>query len=858
MPRQSTLTESRVTSIVQCLTPALTLLKELNDAFGPPFILPITNTIESLISMTQLMEKIHPVLYAMIGLYMKSETVNSLPPIMLENIGKFMETLRKIYAFLEAQQDGNKLKHLFCYNEMQNLLQGCHARLDQAAEVFKITARPAMISEIDAIKKTTQLTYEELLELIQTQSEASTISDRLLPGHLQLRPKIFHGRELEVDNIMKMLGQDSPRIAILGGGGMGKTILARAVLHHPDTSAKFEERLFVSAESATTSIELAALIGLHVGLNQELISHNLLFLWELIQSRGGIEEVLALLTALKHLALIPLSAEPAHQTFMEITDNVYKNEEIEQILQFTDNMPLAMDLIAHLSDYEGLTNVLAQWDTEKTALLSVGPRITSNSKELLRLLSILPDGLSDAELVQSTLPIPNILSCKTVLLATSLAFRTAIGDFEHVRQFLPPSMALVQCLRKLFYALLELYKKYDGEQLGQDHWTWCFATDRVDSTHCIWTQDDNYLMIQFMTQVLLLHYCFPPFDGEQIITQGIIILELVNNPPLESKFYDAVGSYILNHKYDLPQASQFFQRALKLAKMCSDSSLIWNVLINIASLQWMTGEYYAAQAHASEVQRLSQFSANLYHEARALQIEAQCLTSLGNFKESRDLLHRSRVMLGICGLADGNHDHSILLLQGEVHLKKSEYAEARNIYNQIIETHSPEQEPFSYALSLVNLAHIDTLCGDTVDAYCKLNKGIDIFRHQIDQTGNFSLTMFEADIELTEEKLEPAKVKFEESLTFLWGKDNEVELFCLGRLADIRAWPARERHSRWPVMYCGYAYKYKHKLELHKPNVFLGDVFLATKDDETATNLSILWPWRDSPTWMYITVGHNA
>jgi hypothetical protein len=47
---------------------------------------------------------------------------------------------------------------------------------------------------------------------------------------------------------------------------MGKTSLAKAVLHHPDTSAKFEDRFFVSAESATASIELAALIGLHVGL----------------------------------------------------------------------------------------------------------------------------------------------------------------------------------------------------------------------------------------------------------------------------------------------------------------------------------------------------------------------------------------------------------------------------------------------------------------------------------------------------------------------------------------------------------------------------------------------------------------
>jgi hypothetical protein len=103
---------------------------------------------------------------------------------------------------------------------------------------------------------------------------------------------------------------------------MGKTSLARAVLHHPDTCAKFEERLFVSAESASSSIELAALIGLHVGLKPGadltrpvvlylshkpsclLVLDNLETVWEPIQSRGGIEEFLALLTAVTHLALI--------------------------------------------------------------------------------------------------------------------------------------------------------------------------------------------------------------------------------------------------------------------------------------------------------------------------------------------------------------------------------------------------------------------------------------------------------------------------------------------------------------------------------------------------------------------------
>jgi hypothetical protein len=37
------------------------------------------------------MENIHPVLHAIISLYLKSETVESLAPTMLDNIGGFME-----------------------------------------------------------------------------------------------------------------------------------------------------------------------------------------------------------------------------------------------------------------------------------------------------------------------------------------------------------------------------------------------------------------------------------------------------------------------------------------------------------------------------------------------------------------------------------------------------------------------------------------------------------------------------------------------------------------------------------------------------------------------------------------------
>lgn len=103
---------------------------------------------------------------------------------------------------------------------------------------------------------------------------------------------------------------------------MGKTSLAKAALHHPDIAAKYESRIFVTAESAMTSIELAALIGTHLGLKPGknltklvvqyfakgpsclLVVDNLETVWEPSETRSGIEEFLSLLADVSHLALI--------------------------------------------------------------------------------------------------------------------------------------------------------------------------------------------------------------------------------------------------------------------------------------------------------------------------------------------------------------------------------------------------------------------------------------------------------------------------------------------------------------------------------------------------------------------------
>ncbi|KAJ7800599.1 P-loop containing nucleoside triphosphate hydrolase protein [Mycena leptocephala] len=347
---------------------------------------------------------------------------------------------------------------------------------------------------------------------------------------LPSEPKIFHGRDSELSNILQLFSQGTPRIAILGAGGMGKTSLARAIIHRTEITERYNQhRFFVACDSAATQVELAALIGAHVGLKPGkdlthpviqyfsssskslLILDNLETLWEPVESRGKIEEFLSLLTGVDHLALVttmrgaerpakvawthpflpllkPLEQAAARQTFIDIADNRHDPNEVDKVLSLTDNMPLAISLIAHLVDSEGCAHVLSRWEEEKTSLISDGYDRTSNldlsislslsspglnphSKDLLSLLSMLPDGLSDVELVQSKFPIDNILGCKASLIRTTLAYsdehkqlKALVPIREYMQKIQPPGDHLIRPLRKHFQELLEFFTEYQGNE----------------------------------------------------------------------------------------------------------------------------------------------------------------------------------------------------------------------------------------------------------------------------------------------------------------------------------------------------------------------------------------------------------
>ncbi|KAJ7469517.1 hypothetical protein FB451DRAFT_1476337 [Mycena latifolia] len=835
MPRKPTISDIDLISIVACLNAVLPLLNNLHDGFGTPFMQAISNTTLNLLYAVQnvknnkdecvhLMKDIHEFIIAIAKLHMESEPQGSLPPSILDHIGKFTNTLHKIHTFVEGQQEKSRFKHFLRQSEIRILFKECQAGLQQALELFKIETGAAILADALKIQEKTDKLHEELLDLIShmtegssdrsssmyesfTGSQNSSISLGLLPAN----PKIFHGRESELHEILQNFSnKEAPRVAILGTGGIGKTSLAKATLHHPGITANYETKLFVACDSATTSIELAALVASNIGFKPGrdltkavigyfaqgppclLVLDNLETAWEKIESRGRVEEFLSLLSEVSHLALIitmrgaerpskvhwthpflpplkPLADHAARQTFTDITDNDHDNEEITQLLELTDNMPLAVNLLAHLVDYEGCSNVLARWKTENTSMLSEGhnknsnlnssiaislscPRMTYGAKSLLSLLSILPDGLSNVELLQSVLPVPDILTCKAVVLQTSLAYT----DNKRLKVLVPIREWLAAHGRSALMDQIPPLLPHLG---------------------------DPRLEINFTIEVLTEYSPIP--NPELLIDRAVHHLANLNDPYLACKFYFASGAYYDSWKDDLAMSLQFLDKALTVARNCGNAEEQTRILNGLARMKHSIGDHSGAQIHAREAEERSQMCGNVYLEALALDNQALCCSCLGNSKAAIALWQRGRQLLQLCGMSSGGLDHRIMMAQANVHSQKSEYAEAHSVLTTIANNTSPNKDAGNHAWSIINIAQIDLVTAKPEpDVQCNIEKAKEIFTTMCLPRGIDYCGVLLADLKLRERDIPHAKELFQAGLNSQWGKDADVVAYTLARLAE--------------------------------------------------------------------------
>ncbi|KAJ7839329.1 hypothetical protein B0H14DRAFT_2787348 [Mycena olivaceomarginata] len=903
-----------VEKILKYTTAAANALQDVPAATQIPFVQRICGLSLTIIPMVQnvksqkdrcfrVVEAIHYLLCILISLSMHSADLQT--PRMLGYIAHFTLILQKIDSCLRAPQD-----------ELTAQLGSCKVELKATLSNFTMKQGTIFASALVEFSIDTERRHQELLELMSSQSDsfddvssieinslnASSDSFSLLPAF----PKIFHGRDSELKGIVNTLLKEPARVAILGPGGMGKTTLAVAALHHPEVVDKYPTCYFISCDSAGKNESLVAIIGAGLGLEATCATAKHITPWEPVDDRAKVEEFLSLLTDVQHLALlitmrgaerpgkvqwthpflhplVPLTQVAAHQTFIEIADSIHNNLEVDQLLDITDNIPLAVQLIATLAGSEGCEPTLERWKLERTAMLSDGtskrsnleisiqlslssPRMLSSpcALQLLSLMSLLSDGISDHNLVQSRPPIPEILKCKATLLRTSLAYVDHAGQLkllapirEYIHNIQPPSPPLVRPLRTHFIDLLKLWRTVMDSSsfvddliphllsnlgnlhnillqgLDFDHEA-CSETTRgiilLNDLHLYMDLGLNSLMLRlleildqmkdhdlhgkFIIGTFKARHFYEISDPDKLMAIGLEHFQMTKDLEGEARLYTEAAIYYAECAGDLKIARRFHNHALSLASQCQSDGVKVRGLAGLTFLEFLCGNYKEG---------------NVWGELSSIRWQALCHQGLGDFQQSLQLANDRKKLMVRVGMQGSQIESMLMRTEAEVYLIKGEYAKARQIHEVLVHQTSAVLAPIQHGFSLVNIAFLDIATSASAEIVLRnLDKATSIFRKVQHLQGLSACEHCHADLHLREGDIVGACNEYIRLFSGLQSSDNELSCLCLGKLVDpIYPVHSDKEVARWAIVFLAFTMRPsgRNVPAMHHALRCLGDIF---------------------------------
>ncbi|KAJ7789839.1 hypothetical protein B0H14DRAFT_3161809 [Mycena olivaceomarginata] len=956
-------TFATVDKILEYTLAAGNVLQEVAGATKIPFLERICTFTSTIIPMVQntkfqkerslrIVECIHHLLCVLRSLSIQSEDIQS--PQMLHQIAQVAVTLQKVDSCLRAQQELGTIRRLFKQSELIGQLDACETELNVVLTSFTTEQMIGFTSTVIKFNMDTETRHHELLELISTQSGSfdtmSSVgilsafvfqvsfdfSDLANSGSFSLlpaSPKVFHGRESELEHLVDCLLADPARVAILGPGGMGKTSLAVTALHNSKVIEKYPTRHFIPCDSVQTNDSLVATIASYLGLEtsrgsaRHIVHHLsiqppcLLALdsfetpWEPTDSRAKVEEFLALLTDIPHVALLitmrgaerpskvqwthpflhplsPLSPSAAYQTFIEIADEIHDLSEVDKLLELTDNIPLAVQLVANIVASEGSQATLERWKVESTALLSTGydkqsnletsiklslssPRLASlpHAVDLLSLMSLLSDGISDTDLVQSKLPIPEILKCKTTLVRTSLAYVDQAGRLkvlapirDYIQTVKPPAPDFVRPLRKYLNDLLRLWKTVmdSSSDLGETIQAIIslnqlnLLMNRGLSTlmrhlHEMLPQiDDHRLHGQFIVEAFRARWFYAIPNPDKYMDEAIEHFRIVNDIEGEARLYTMVARYYADNVHDHKKAQELYQHALTLASQCNSHLVQVGGLIGLAIIESLHGTWSEGLHLSRKAQKIALAAGNLRGELNSLQCQTRCYMGLGDFKHGIQVVNEWKALVLRAGIQGGESEFILMNFEAEVYHLKTEYTEARQFQEVILSHTSPVVSPIGYAYTLVNIAFLDLVTGGSRDAVShNLQNALNIFQRVQYPRGILLCEVHAVDLKLREGNTTGVCAKYKSAFVSAYSTDNELACYCLAKLADsIHPVHADSEVSKWAVIFLAFVMRPRERsiLPVHQALQRLGDVFAQQGNTEEA--LSILTVTLEGFTWM--------
>jgi tetratricopeptide (TPR) repeat protein len=519
--------------------------------------------------------------------------------------------------------------------------------------------------------------------------------------------------------------------------------------------------------------------------------------------------------------------------------------------------------------------------------------MTHGAQQLLSLLSILPDGLSDADLRQSGLPIENVLACKSTLIQVALAhvdnnqcLKSLVPVREYIQRVHPPSLNLKIPLHQHLHDILcvgeNLWVEPDNlpqvmKMAGNFHTVLSYAI--VDDPPTQWEvtlesvihfnqylrladRGGSSLMVELWPQVVqhpgtanyglyfsellrLASIMLVPIDVEACIELGNHHFN--GEPPSESKcesFSSVVGqektNYFIGQWYyrlsffhyrrnRLGDALHYCELALSLAQ--DETSIMHSIILLMTSqLLRSTGVHKRALSLAQKAQHISELIGEKRTGAMAIRIESSCQVALGNLLRAEKLCR------------EAPEQHSLEEYLPDVLLTKTEYLEARVLLVKILDYRSSCRPPMpDTVMCHINLATIAIEMGDGVGV---INHHLDAVRMQcttfvVYPLGILWCDSLTANIHLQQGNIQLAQQTLKKCLNSAQkDKDPDITDYCLLLLADIQHGLSSYRETeRWAVISLAFGMTATNRVTTTKALRCIGDLLAIDGDSDTALNL---------------------
>ncbi|KZT36855.1 hypothetical protein SISSUDRAFT_1063288 [Sistotremastrum suecicum HHB10207 ss-3] len=429
---------------------------------------------------------------------------------LIDAVGKLMRSLDQIAKHVQHKLGRGRFRRMLTFNDDQTVTRDLEEDLEMSIMTFhtqlslvnvklssRVISREAEVHQ--EVRRLLDENHAEQIEMLQqdnvsTTSAAQSTRPKAVYKRLPPRPQVFFGRSGPIELLKSHIcATESQNTIILGIGGIGKTSLALSLLHDPGTCVVYgESRCFLSCEFLSNANAVLTGIAGCYGIESEgdrtildlteivseasrsfLVLDNFETPWEHDAGREEAELLLSSLSEIPGLSLLvtmrgserpsgvrwahpflpPLSSldlRAAKATFMTVSGCQCPEDDVDNLLDVLDNVPLAVTLTANLAQHTPCSELLASWNEARTAMITKGPTFSENKQsnldrsiwlslnsermtrspkalEVLQILSILPNGLSPDYLVAMSHDKREVRRAISVLRQVALVYEDTTG-----------------------------------------------------------------------------------------------------------------------------------------------------------------------------------------------------------------------------------------------------------------------------------------------------------------------------------------------------------------------------------------------------------------------------------------------